>query len=232
MEELFVRIGEAFEGSYVTGLGAAFVWGVLSVLLSPCHLASIPLIVGYVGQREVGGKWRSYVLSCIFSLGILVSIIVIGGITAAMGGLVGDIGGIGNYIVAIIFFVFGLVLLDVISLPWSGPGQVGYKKGGGIGAFVLGLIFGVAVGPCTFAYMAPMLAVVFKCAGSEWVYAAGMLMLYGLGHCGVIALAGGSGELVGRYLGWNERSKASVILRKTFGAGMILCGLYLLYVAR
>jgi cytochrome c biogenesis protein CcdA len=42
------------------------------------------------------------------------------------------------------------------------------KRKGLLASFVLGLIFGVALGPCTFAYMAPMLAVTFKVAADQF----------------------------------------------------------------
>jgi len=51
-------------------------------------------------------------------------------------------------------------------MPFSGPGQVGMKRKGMLAAFILGLVFGIALGPCTFAYMAPMLAVTFKVAST------------------------------------------------------------------
>ena len=71
MEQIFVRIGEAFEGSHAIGLGAAFVWGILSVLLSPCHLASIPLIVGVCwAERSKGQVARLCFVDYIFSWNI------------------------------------------------------------------------------------------------------------------------------------------------------------------
>jgi cytochrome c biogenesis protein CcdA len=36
------------------GTGLFFVGGVVSVVLSPCHMASIPLIVSYVAGQEKG----------------------------------------------------------------------------------------------------------------------------------------------------------------------------------
>lgn len=232
MEQLFTQLADALEGSYAVGLMAAFTWGVLSILLSPCHLASIPLIVGYVGTQSDGGKSRAFLTASFFAFGILLSIAAIGLLTAGLGGLVGDIGPWGNYVVAGVFFVFGLVLLDVLSLPWSGPDKVKFKQKGLLGAVLLGLIFGAAVGPCTFAYMAPMLAVVFKYGATSPIYGVTMLLIYGAGHCGVIVLAGGSGEIVGKYLGWNEKSRGAVVLRKVCGSLMLLCGLYLLFIAR
>ena len=51
MESLFQTLTHAVEGSATFALGAAFAWGVLSLVLSPCHLASIPLIVGFIDEQ-------------------------------------------------------------------------------------------------------------------------------------------------------------------------------------
>ena len=42
-------------GTAIAALGC-FLWGMISVLFSPCHLASIPLIVAYVGGQQTGGQ--------------------------------------------------------------------------------------------------------------------------------------------------------------------------------
>lgn len=140
-----------------------------------------------------------------------------------------DLGKWGNYFVAAIFLIVGLHLLDVIPIPWSGPGRVGMKRKGLLAALTLGLAFGIALGPCTFAYMAPMLGVVFHTGGTKPVF--GALLLYGVGHCSVIVAAGTSTGLVPRYLNWNERSRGTVIVKKVCGLLVILGGLYLLWTA-
>jgi cytochrome c-type biogenesis protein len=167
----------------------------------------------------------------LFSLGILITIGVIGGITAAAGRMMGDIGQWGNYFVALIFFVVGLYLLGAISLPMPNAAQPGMKSKGMLAAFVLGLVFGVALGPCTFAYMAPMLGVTFRLASTNLAYGVLLLVLYGVGHCGVIVLAGTFTEVVQRYLNWNEKSKGTLVLKKICGVLVIVGGLYLLYTA-
>ncbi len=228
---LFTNLSQAVEGSALVALGAAVVWGILSILLSPCHLASIPLIVGFIDKQGRVSARRAFLISTLFAVGILITIGIIGAITGAAGRLLGDVGPYGNYFVAAIFFVVGLLLLDVIPMPFSGPGQVGMKRKGLLAAFILGLVFGVALGPCTFAYMAPMLGITFKLAETNLAYGVLLLIAYGVGHCSVIIIAGTSTGLVQRYMNWNEKSKGAVLLKRVCGVLVLLGGLYLIYVA-
>jgi len=231
MQQLFTTLTRAVEGTAAIALTASFIWGILSILLSPCHLASIPLIVGFIDQQGQMSTKRAFFVSVLFAVGILITIAAIGLITAAAGRMLGDVGRYGNYFVAAIFFAVGLVLLDVIPLPFSGPAQVGMKRKGMLAAFILGLLFGIALGPCTFAYMAPMLAVTFKLASTNLLYGIILLVIYGIGHCSVIVVAGTSAELVQRYMNWNERSKGAITLKRICGVLVIFGGLYLIYVA-
>jgi len=231
LEQLFTSLTRAVEGTPAVAVGAAFLWGVLSILLSPCHLASIPLIVGFIDDQGRISTKRAFVISTLFAVGILFTIAAIGAVTAAAGRMMGDLGPYANYFVAVIFFVVGLHLLDVIPMPWSGAGNVGMKRKGPLAAFVLGLVFGIALGPCTFAYMAPMLGVTFKLAATSMAYGAFLLAAYGVGHCSVIVLAGTSTELVQRYLNWSEESKGTDVVKKVCGVLVLLGGLYLVYVA-
>jgi len=229
MEQLFTTLTHAVEGSSIIALVAALVWGVLSILLSPCHLASIPLIVSFINRQGRISTKRAFIISMLFAVGILTTIAGIGAVTAAAGRMLGDVGKSVNYFVAVIFFAVGLHLLDIIPMPWSGPGQVGMKRKGMLAAFILGLVFGIAVGPCTFAYMAPMLGVTFKLASTNPIYAASLLIVYGVGHCSVIVFAGTFTEIVQRYMNWTEKSKGTTIVRKICGILVLLGGIYLIY---
>lgn len=231
MEQLFTSLTHAVESSPVIALLAALLWGVLSILLSPCHLASIPLIVGFIDEQGRISTKRAFWISLLFATGILLTIGLVGGITATAGRMMGDVGPTGNYVIALIFFVIGLHLLGVISLPSNGPGQVNMKWRGAFAAFILGLVFGIALGPCTFAYMAPMLAIVFKTGVEQPLYAGSLLLLYGVGHCAVIVAAGTFTEVVQNYLNWNEKSKGASTLKKICGGLVLLGGLYMIYTA-
>jgi cytochrome c-type biogenesis protein len=231
MEQLFTSLNHAIEGTPAIALGAAFVWGVLSVILSPCHLASIPLIVGFIDNQGRMSARRAFSISFLFALGILVTIALIGAITAAAGRMMGDVGSWANYFVAAVFFVVGLHLIGLVPNPFSGPGRVGMKRKGLLAALILGLVFGIALGPCTFAYMAPVLAVTFNVAKTRLLYGIALLVVYGVGHCSVIVAAGTSTGLVQRYLDWNERSKGTLVVRVVCGVLVIAGGVWLIYSA-
>ena len=231
MESLFASLTAAITGAAPIALAAAFAWGVLSILLSPCHLASIPLIVGFLQGQDNPSQRRAFALSSLFALGILVTIALIGVVTAVAGRLLGDVGATGNILVAIIFLVVGLSFLDVIPLNLPAPSGVVPKHRGAWAALLLGLVFGIALGPCTFAYMAPMMGVTFKAAATSAVFGAALLTAYGLGHCLVIAIAGAGSAWVQRTLDWNAGSRAGGVIKKACGVLVILGGLYLLHIA-
>lgn len=231
--QLFTWLSGTLSASPMVALGGAFLWGLLSILLSPCHLASIPLIIGFIDEQGRISTKRAFLLSTLFSSGILITIGMIGVITGMLGRMLGDTGPWGAWLVAAIFFAVGLHLMDLVHLPFlSASGQPAYKKKGLIAAFVLGLIFGVALGPCTFAFMAPMLGVAFSVAASNLPFALGLILAYALGHISIIVLAGTFTELVQKYLNWNERSKGSLIVKRICGALVFLGGAWLLFTAQ
>lgn len=231
MEALFTSLTRAVEGTAALALGAALVWGILSILLSPCHLASLPLIIGFIDEQGRTSTRHAFWLSTLFATGILITIGVIGAVTAALGQMMGQVGPWANYLVAVVFLLVGLHLLGVIPLPLPGAGTPGLQRKGLLAALLLGLIFGIALGPCTFAYMAPMLAVTFRVAATNLLYGIALLLAYGVGHCSVIVAAGTSTELVQHYLNWTEASRGAVILKQVCGGLVIVGGLYLIYVA-
>lgn len=227
--EFFTWLSGTLGGSPAIALSGAFLWGVASILLSPCHLASIPLIVGFIDGQGRISTGRAFLLALLFSAGILVTIGLIGVLTGLAGRMLGDIGPWGNYFVAAIFFIIGLHLLGIIPLPFLENGANPRFAGRGrIAALVLGLLFGVALGPCTFAYMAPMLGVVFSVASTQLAFAVALVLAYAVGHCSIIVLAGTFTEAVQRYLDWNEQSKGALILKKVCGVLVILGGVYLI----
>ena len=227
---IFEWLSNSIQSSLIIALTASLLWGMLSILLSPCHLASIPLIIAFIGEQGQMSTKRAFWLATSFSMGILTTIATIGLITGLLGRMLGDIGSYGNYIVAIIFFIIGLHLLEVIQLPFLGKtNQPAFQKKGLLAAFGLGFIFGIALGPCTFAYMAPMLGIVFTVSATQFFYGVLLLLFYGIGHCSVIIFAGTFTEIIQNYLNWNESSRGVLVVKKICGFLVILGGMYLIW---
>ena len=227
--EIFEGLTEAVSGTPLIAILASLAWGVLSIILSPCHLAGIPLIVGFIGEQGMMTTRRAFTLALLFSLGMLVTIAVIGVGTAAIGRMLGDLGAHVNYIVAVIFFVIGLHLIGVIPMPFSAADARMGKRRGLVASFILGLVFGLALGPCTFAYMAPMLGITLSVARTNMAYGIVLLMAYGVGHCSVIVAAGTFTEVVEHYLKWSGKSRGLDVVKKVCGVLVILGGVYLIW---
>jgi cytochrome c-type biogenesis protein len=232
MAEVLSAFASAFSSSLLLAAPAALVWGVLSVALSPCHLSSVPLVVAYMsGGSEMPSGRRALGISSAFALGILASIAAIGAITAAAGRMLGDVGRTGTWVLAAVFIVFGLNLLGVLPLPSFGASPGAARRRGASGALLLGLVFGAALGPCTFAFMAPLLGLVLHAGESGATSGVLLVALFGLGHAGAIAFAGASFQPVQRWLSWKAGAQAARILRAGAGVAVLAGGLYFVYTA-
>jgi cytochrome c-type biogenesis protein len=227
MDSIFLYLYELLQGSFAVALAGSFLWGLASILLSPCHLSSIPLIIGFINGKKNETVKKAFLQSLFFGLGILITIAIIGIITGMMGKMLGDLGGWGYLFLSLFFILFGLILLDVIKMPdFNSPNLAVFSKKGFMTSFLVGLIFGIGLGPCTFAFMAPMLGFVFQMSSESMAKGVFMLIAFSVGHIGVIVFAGTFVEWVETYLKWSSGSKKTVILKKICGIIVILAGLY------
>jgi hypothetical protein len=91
-----------------------------------------------------------------------------------------------------------------------------------------GSLFGVGLGPCPLAFMAPVLGVVFTRAEHNLAGAVCLLGSFALGHCGVIVLAGTLTQQVENYPKWTQTSQTMKWVRRTCGLLVLLAGVELL----
>jgi cytochrome c-type biogenesis protein len=219
-------INSAFSQPAAAAFAAAAAWGFLSVLLSPCHLGAIPLIVAYINNGKKPDRRRALLFSLLFGLGLLVTLAVIGIVTSMAGKLLGDVGPAGRVAVGTFLVICGLWLMDVppfsrINFSFSArPG-----KRGAAGALSLGLIYGVILGPCSFAFLAPMLGFIFSAGNREVAYGAVLMCFYALGHTAAIIAAGTFGDFISALLIKSKRAeKGAVWFKRILGALVLVVG--------
>lgn len=225
LDQLFLAINSWMTGSLVIAAVGCFLWGIVSVLFSPCHLASIPLIVGYVaGQGKImqGREAARYAVA--FSAGLFVTIAAIGVICTLLGRMLGDVGSYWTILVGAILLWVALDMLGVAKCSIS-SGMLGRLKVKGLaGALLLGLAYGVLSGSCTFGFIAPILAIIT--IQEKILTGVILIVLFAVGHCLPIVVAGSSTALVQRWLDNGAMRHGGVWFRKSAGVLIALLGLY------
>ncbi len=213
-------------GSALAALGC-FAWGLVSVVLSPCHMASIPLMVGYVaGQDRVIATRQGIHYALAFTTGLFLTIAGVGIVCSLLGRMLGDVGPYWTMLVGAVLLWVALDMLGVAKVSLSGGLMARLKVRGLSGAFLLGLAYGVLSGSCTFGFIAPILTIITI---QEQVLTGLMLIvLFGLGHCLPIAVAGSSTAVVRRVLENNAMQAGSRWFRRAAGLAIALLGGYFL----
>ena len=182
MDQIFLTINSWMTGGILLAALGCFLWGMVSVLFSPCHLASIPLIIGYVGGQDqlVEGR-KAALYAVLFTSGLFLTIAAVGVICALLGRMLGDVGPYWTIAVGLIILWVALGMLGVAKCSLSGGLMSRLKLKGLAGAFVLGLGYGVLSGSCTFGFIAPILAVIT--VQEKIATGVVLIVLFGLGHC-------------------------------------------------
>ena len=225
MDQLFLTINSWMSQGLLLGALGCFLWGMVSVLFSPCHLASIPLIVGYVGgQREVMEGRQATIYALVFTMGLFLTIAAVGIICSLLGRMLGDVGSYWSILVGILLIWVAMDMLGVASCSMSGGMIAKLKVKGLSGAFLLGLAYGVLSGSCTFGFIAPILALITI----QDTLMTGLLFIivFGIGHCIPIAMAGSSTAMVKKLLQNGAWRQGGVIFRKAAGVMIVILGCY------
>ena len=225
LESIFLTVNEWIAGGTMIAALGCFLWGMISVVFSPCHLASIPLIVAYVGGQQAILKPREAgFYSMAFTLGLFITIALIGIICALLGRMLGDVGNYWQILIGVILIWVALGMLGVERFSMSGSLLYRLKVRGKPGAFLLGLAYGVLSGSCTFGFIAPILAIITV----QKEIASGILfiLLFAVGHCIPIVAAGSSTATVRRVLENSTWQGAGLWFRRGAGGLIASMGIY------
>ncbi|MBW2285055.1 MAG: sulfite exporter TauE/SafE family protein [Deltaproteobacteria bacterium] len=225
MDSVFLTVNEWMSAGSAIAALACFLWGMISVLFSPCHMASIPLIVAYVGgQQQVLKPRDAAKYSVAFTSGLFITIALVGVVCALLGRMLGDVGNYWQILVGLVLVWVALGMLGVEKCAMSGSLLQRLNFRGLFGAFGLGLAYGVLSGSCTFGFIAPILAIITV----QKQIATGILfiLLFAIGHCIPIVVAGSSTAAVKGILENTRWQGAGNWFRKGAGVVIILLAAY------
>ncbi len=229
MEQFVDNAGQYIHTNPWLAIVAVFVGGGLTAS-NPCVLATIPLMISMVAGRKESGPsmLQAFFLSLVFVFGLAVTFTFMGMVAALCGKMYGDISGVWNWVVAGVCSVMGLHMMGVLTVSIPAPAIALPKTGGLLGAFILGLLFGVVSAPCA----APILVVLLTYlagSGASVPYGGMLLLIYALGHSVFILLAGTSMGMARTMIENKKMVRAMVMMRQAAGVAIILVGAYFAY---
>ena len=203
----------------------AFLWGIASVLLSPCGISIIPLVISYITNTEEPSRLQAFKISCAFCLGIIFNLVLVALIISGLGQFLPS--HVLTLITAIIFIVMGLHLTGIIHVKFFAlsSGGKGTEPQNVKGAIILGIVSGLAVGPCSIAYVSPVLSL----AMSEGFM---IVPFYALGYSFVLILAGTFAQVFTSFLQSERDDKVLRAVNILCGLGLIAGGCYFIYELR
>ncbi len=227
------ELGQTLQGYLETGsLAAIFVVFASGVLTSftPCVYPMIPVTVTYIGGAAAGNRRRAVSLSVVYVLGMALVYATLGVFAAVVGKQFGQFtqhpaiyAGVGLLIV-----VFGVAMLDVFTIRvpvlFSGIQAEGARRGGYLGALLMGVAAGFVAAPCTAPVLAFLLVYVAQTGNVAWGGALMLVFAIGLGML-LMLLGIFSGMLsslpkAGKWMDW---------IKKGFGVAMLIVGGWFLF---
>lgn len=224
MEHLFGDISQLIQQNPWLAPFAVFIGGVMTAS-NPCVLAMIPLIISMVaGYEKTTSIKKSLVFSLLFILGLSVTFTILGLISSLAGRMFGDVGSFWKYLVAAVCLLMGIHLLGLFKFNINMPSPINIKKGGSVGAFLLGLLFGVISTPCAVPILAVLLA--YVASKGNVAYGGFLLFIYALGHSALILIAGISMGAAKKLIESKGLRKTNQALQKAAGIIIILVGVY------
>lgn len=228
-------LSQTLQGQLQTrSLAAIFVVLAAGILTSftPCVYPMIPVTVTFIGGAAAGNRRRAVALSAVYVVGLAVVYAALGVAAALAGRVFGEFtrspwvyGAVGA-----LMLVFGLGMLDlyVIRVPavFSGVQSQGVRKGGFLGALLMGMAAGFVAAPCT----APVLGVLltYVAHSRDVLWGGALLLAFALGLGLLLMLVG----IFSGFLSTLPRAGAWMgVIKKTFGAAMIVLSAYFFWQA-
>jgi len=210
----------------LVAFGVVFLAGVLSSA-SPCVLATIPLVVGFVGGYSDGDKGKAFRYSLVFVLGLSLTFTAFGAAAGLLGTMFGTLGGPWFLVAGMIALIMGGQLMGFYEIRLPIRRDFKPKRGGMVGAFLLGLFFGVVSSPCATPVLVVLLTLV--AAKGQVLYGIALLFCYAIGHCLLMLFAGTFTGFVEGFVKARGVVNFSVWAKRVSGAVVTLVGGWFLW---
>lgn len=226
LEEILVAINSWMQaGTALAALGC-LLWGVAGVIFSPCHWMALPLIISYMAGQESELRPRQGLLYGLsFTLGVFLTIAAVGIACSLLGRVLGEVGPYWTILVGLVLLWVAFDMLGVVKCRL--PSRFCKVKPVGLpGAFCIGLVYGIVSGPCTFGFIAPILALITV---QQKIFTGVLLILFfGTGFSIPIAIAGTSAATGRRLVESSSFQIGGLLVRKLGGIGIGIVGVYFL----
>lgn len=202
--------------------------GGLVASISPCSLAMLPIIIGYIGGYSDAKPLKTFIQMLFFVFGTAIVFSVIGIICAITGKVfISFAGGYFGIFLAGIIMVMGLKLIGVLDFEL--PVMIKeMPKNNGTNTYlypiILGGIFALAGTPCSTPILAGIMA--FASLSASITQAILMLFLFSLGQGLILILAG---FLTSHLKNWKGFYKFSDWLLKISGGLLVIASIYIFY---
>jgi cytochrome c-type biogenesis protein len=224
MESILTNIQTLIQHQHGLAFIAVFIGGLISAA-SPCVLAAIPLIIGYVGGYSEGNKKKATLFSLVFVLGLSITFTLLGAAASVMGQFLVFMGRWLYIGLAVIAVLMGLQLMGIISIPLPFQKTRAVKTKGLLGVFLLGMLTGAVSSPCATPVLAVILA--YVSTQGDMLYGSSLLFVYALGHCALIFIAGLSIGFTESIVSSKGIKNFSLYAKKFSGALLMLVGIYI-----
>ncbi len=218
-----IEASELLQGYPAVAAVTALLAGVASSV-SPCTVAAVPLVVGYVGGYADGSRQRAMLYAAAFVLGLALAFTAVGLAVALAGALFLPAGGVWQLVLIGLALMAGISLLAGRALPGFGGGHCGQATHlhwrGAFGALVTGALSGVVFAPCATPVMVGILALIGN--QQDVLFGTLLMFLYSIGH-GALLLAAGTS--IG-FAQWLARARWAGLVNRLFSrmAGALLLG--------
>lgn len=228
IEEKAFLITSMMENNLWFWPGMAFIVGLL-ISLTPCSLASIPMIISIVSGTKNHSKKRAFYLSVIFALGMATVYSALGAFASALGEVLHHLGAWWYYLLGTLLILMALQIVGIINIIPGSHSHIRAKGRGKTGAFLTGMMGGLFASHCAL----PVLVVLLALSANKGNILSGVVLLlsFALGHSVFVILAGTYASVLEKIAGDPKYHKAENYIRIFIGVAVLLLALYLIIFA-